>query len=146
MDKNFKKEISNRPGGENITLCYSCGTCTSTCPISEIDQSYNPRLIIKKSLLGYKDEVLQSDDLWKCIQCRRCVAHCPQNVKFADIMRVLRNMAVEEGHYPDSLIGDIDELDRAVYKKRLDIVKSHLEDGKDLQQAIAELNGGDGNG
>jgi heterodisulfide reductase subunit C len=146
MDKKFKKEIKKRPGGENISLCYSCGSCTSTCPISEIDHSYNPRLIIKKTILGYKDEVLQSDDLWKCIQCRRCVAHCPQNVKFADIIRVLRDMAIEEGHYSDSLTVKIDQLDRSIYKLRLKMVKEHLEEGMDLQQAIAELNGGEGNG
>lgn len=143
MDKNFKKEVSARPGGENINYCYSCGTCTATCPISELDRSYNPRLIIKKVLLGMKEEVLKSDDLWKCIQCHRCVAHCPQNVKFADIMRVLREMSCEAGYYPESLLQEIDELDKSVRNYRLDLVKKHLNGGKRLEQAITGLAGGD---
>lgn len=147
MDNNFKNEITSRPGGENLMMCYSCGSCTATCPISEIDESFNPRLMIKKSLLGYKEEVLNNDDLWKCIQCRRCVAHCPQNVKFADIMRVLRNMSIEAGYYPEELKEKVDKLDKTVYQFRLDIVAEHLDDKNDMENSIkAMLSGGDRDG
>ena len=147
MDNNFKNEITSRPGGENLMMCYSCGSCTATCPISEIDESFNPRLMIKKSLLGYKEEVLNNDDLWKCIQCRRCAAHCPQNVKFADIMRVLRNMSIEAGYYPEELKEKVDKLDKTVYQFRLDIVAEHLDDKNDMENSIkAMLSGGDRDG
>ncbi|HMA60454.1 MAG TPA: 4Fe-4S dicluster domain-containing protein [Halanaerobiales bacterium] len=147
MDNNFKNEITSRPGGENLMMCYSCGSCTATCPISEIDESFNPRMLIKKSLLGYKEEVLNNDDLWKCIQCRRCVAHCPQNVKFADIMRVLRNMSIEAGYYPASLKDKVDKLDKAVYQYRLDIVADHLDETKDMEKSIEVMaSGGDRDG
>lgn len=147
MDNNFKNEITSRPGGENLMMCYSCGSCTATCPISEIDESFNPRLMIKKSLLGYKEEVLNNDDLWKCIQCRRCVAHCPQNVKFADIMRVLRNMSIEAGYYPEELKEKVDKLDKTVYQFRLDIVAEHLDDKNDMENRIKAMqSGGDRDG
>jgi len=147
MDNNFKNEITSRPGGENLMMCYSCGSCTATCPISEIDESFNPRLMIKKSLLGYKEEVLNNDDLWKCIQCRRCVAHCPQNVKFADIMRVLRNMSIEAGYYPEELKDKVDKLDKTVYQFRLDIVAEHLDDKNDMENQIKAMSsGGDRDG
>ncbi|MCF8001657.1 MAG: 4Fe-4S dicluster domain-containing protein [Halanaerobiales bacterium] len=147
MDNNFKKEITSRPGGENLMMCYSCGSCTATCPISEIDDSFNPRLLIKKSLLGYKEEVLNNDDLWKCIQCRRCVAHCPQDVKFADIMRVLRNMSIEDGYYDKELKEKVDKLDKTVYQYRLDIVANHLNNSKDMDESIeVMIDSGDQNG
>jgi|AntRauTorcE11897_2_1112592.scaffolds.fasta_scaffold11147_2 heterodisulfide reductase subunit C len=147
MDNNFKIEITKRPGGENIMMCYSCGSCTATCPISEIDESFNPRLMIKKSLLGHKEEVLDNDDLWKCIQCRRCVAHCPQNVKFADIMRVLRDLSIEAGHYPESLKEKVDKLDKAVYQYRLNILSDHLENKEDIEDKIETMvSGGDRDG
>ncbi|MBS3811417.1 MAG: 4Fe-4S dicluster domain-containing protein [Halanaerobiales bacterium] len=146
MDNNFKNEITSRPGGENLMMCYSCGSCTATCPISEIDETFNPRMIIKKSLLGYKEEVLNNDDLWKCIQCRRCVAHCPQNVKFADIMRVLRNMSIEAGYYPEEMIDKIDKLDNAVYQYRLDIVAEHLDGQEDIDKKVEMMTGGDRDG
>ena len=143
MDKNFKNDVSNRPGGENITLCYSCGSCTATCPVSEVDDTFNPRLIIKKTLLGCKEEVLDNDDLWKCIQCRRCVSHCPQNVKFADIMRVLRDMSIEEGYYDKEVLTDIEENDKELLKYRLNDVDQYLNDDKELKVPDS---GGDKNG
>jgi len=143
MDKNFKNEVSNRPGGENITLCYSCGSCTATCPVSEVDDTFNPRLMIKKTLLGCREEVLDNDDLWKCIQCRRCVSHCPQNVKFADIMRVLRDISIEEGYYDKDVLSDIEDYDENLLKYRLDNVDQYLNDGKELEVPDS---GGDRNG
>ncbi len=143
MDKNFKNEVSNRPGGENITLCYSCGSCTATCPVSEVDDTFNPRLIIKKTLLGCKEEVLDNDDLWKCIQCRRCVSHCPQNVKFADIMRVLRDMSIEEGYYDQDVLTDIEANDKELLKYRLNNVDQYLNEDKELKVPDS---GGDRNG
>jgi len=143
MDKNFKNDVSNRPGGENITLCYSCGSCTATCPVSEVDDTFNPRLIIKKTLLGCKEEVLDNDDLWKCIQCRRCVSHCPQNVKFADIMRVLRDMSIEEGYYDKEVLTDIEANDKELLKYRLNDVDQYLNDDKELKVPDS---GGDKNG
>ncbi|MFW5985927.1 MAG: 4Fe-4S dicluster domain-containing protein [Halanaerobiales bacterium] len=146
MNSNFKNEVSKRPGGENLNLCYSCGSCTATCPVSEVDTSFNPRLIIKKTQLGFKEEVLNNDDLWKCVQCRRCVAHCPQNVKFADIIRVLRNMAIEEGYYPETMIDNLDHLDQTLLKYRLAAVLEHLQDKKDIEEVIKEVEaGGDSN-
>ncbi len=143
MDKNFKNEVSKRPGGENLTLCYSCGSCTATCPVSKVDDTFNPRLIIKKTLLGYREEVLNNDDLWKCIQCRRCVSHCPQNVKFADIMRVLRDMSIEEGYYDENVLSDINEYDENLLKYRLEKVDQYL--NKDGELEVPD-SGGDGNG
>lgn len=147
MNRNFRSEVSQRPGGENLNLCYSCGSCTATCPVSEVDTSFNPRLIIKKTQLGFKEEILNNDDLWKCVQCRRCVAHCPQNVKFADIIRVLRNMAIEEGYYPETIIDELDQLDDTLLQYRLTVVSEHLQDKKDLEDVIKKMEaGGDSNG
>jgi len=142
MEANFRKEVAERPGGENIYLCYSCGSCTATCPISELDQDFNPRLIISKVTMGKKEEILGSRELWKCIQCHRCVAHCPQNVKFADILRVLRELAVDQDFFATSLLEDIENVDRALWEFRLKAVQEHLDQEKELQKVISELSSG----
>ncbi len=37
-------EIRAIPGGENLEMCYSCGTCTSKCMIQQkLEPEYNPR-------------------------------------------------------------------------------------------------------
>jgi heterodisulfide reductase subunit C len=50
--------------------------------------------------LGLKDRVLNSDTLWLCAACYTCTDRCPQDVEVASVIRVLRNLAAEEGHIP----------------------------------------------
>lgn len=118
QEVNFKNEVRNTPGGAKVLNCFLCGTCTAGCPVSEVDNSYNPRKIMRKILLNQKDEVLKSAEIWKCYQCHTCVSHCPQDVRFADVVRSLRELAVEEGVVPASVITEIDELN-AEFKKGL---------------------------
>mgnify|MGYP001105476096 CR=1 FL=1 len=103
LDKDFKYEIASRPGASFFKRCFSCGTCTASCPVSEIDESFNPRLIIRQALLGMREELLSSDTLWYCTQCYTCYARCPQDVRFTDVMAVLRDMAVEQGCAPEGM-------------------------------------------
>jgi heterodisulfide reductase subunit C len=104
LDKDFKYEIAARPGAAYFKRCFSCGSCTASCPVAEIDEAFNPRLIIRQALFGQKKEVLSSRLLWYCSQCYTCYARCPQDVRFTDIMAVLRDMAVEAGYAPQALI------------------------------------------
>jgi heterodisulfide reductase subunit C len=50
--------------------------------------------------LGLKDRVLKSDTLWLCASCFTCTDRCPQDVEVASVIRVLRNLAVENGVVP----------------------------------------------
>jgi len=54
LDKDFKYEVASRPGASFFKRCFSCGTCTASCPVSEIDERFNPRLFIRQALLGEK--------------------------------------------------------------------------------------------
>ena len=117
LDTKFKYDVANEPGGENIKLCFACGLCTASCPVSDIDFEYNPRRIIRMVLLGMRDQVLSADFIWLCTQCYTCQAHCPQNVNFSDVMKALRSMAVREGHVDPSFVEQIRRID--VYSQKL---------------------------
>jgi len=84
-----------------MTLCYQCGTCASSCPVAKITPSFNPREVIKLSLLGAKDEILSGDAIWLCCSCYNCQERCPQRVQIADVIYALRNIAIEKGHIPN---------------------------------------------
>ena len=123
LDKNFKYEVAAQPGGENIKKCFSCGTCTAGCPVSEVDESFNPRKIIRMVLLGMKKEVLSSNVIWYCCSCYTCYAQCPQNVKFTDVMAALRHLAIKEGYAKKSFLDKVYNIDNLAQKIRLDIIK-----------------------
>jgi len=126
-DPNFKYDVAAHPGGEQIKVCYSCGTCTAGCPVSDVDPRYSPRKIIRQVLLGQREVVLSSPLLWYCETCYACTAYCPQNVKFGDVMRALREMAVEEGYWPAEMLQRIRNVDRLAHDLRLDLVRAAVE-------------------
>jgi heterodisulfide reductase subunit C len=122
LDTQFKYDVAAHPGGENIKLCFACGTCTAGCPVSAVDPEFNPRKIIRQVLLGMRQEVLSSPVIWRCVQCYSCTAKCPQNVKFRDVMKALREMAAKEGHVKPELLQQVEQLDGFSQKLRRDLV------------------------
>ncbi len=127
LDPRFKYEVASRPGGENIKTCFACGVCTAGCPVAEVEEGFNPRRIIRKILLGLKEDVLSSDEIWFCITCFDCTYHCPQNVRFANVMGVLRDMAVEEGFVAPSFPERVEEAGRLVQEMRRDMIRLLLD-------------------
>lgn len=125
-DPNLKYDVAAQPGGEQIKVCYSCGTCTAGCPVTEVDERYSPRKIIRQVLLGQREAVLSNELLWYCETCYACSAYCPQNVKFGDVMRALREMAVAEGYFTPELQQRMAAVDRLAHEIRLDLVRAAL--------------------
>lgn len=123
LDREFKYEIAARPGAAYFKRCFSCGTCTASCPVSEIDEGFNPRLIIRQALLGLREELLSSQTLWFCTQCYTCYARCPQDVRFTDVMAVLREMAVQEGFAPAEMIQKSEQASLIAQKIRHDLAE-----------------------
>ena len=136
MDFSFREEVIRQPGGENIKRCFTCGTCAASCPVTEIDEEYNCRRIIRQILFGMREEVLSSPTIWLCLTCYRCYARCPQKVNFTDIMRVLRYLAIKGNFVPVGILQGIDKLDRFAQVMRHDFVKYTFERKKELLEGI----------
>lgn len=90
-------ELIKRTGGPNIQSCYQCGTCSGSCPAGA-RTNYLVRGIIRKALLGLKEEVISAPELWYCTTCYTCTDRCPQDVKPTDVIKAIRNIAVQEGY------------------------------------------------
>lgn len=95
VDRTFVDEIV-KAGADRIRTCIQCGTCSSVCP-SGRRTAFRTRELIRKALLGLKEEVLSSPDLWLCATCHTCLERCPRQIKVTDAIIIMRNMAVEEG-------------------------------------------------
>ena len=128
LDSRFKYDVATHPGGENIKLCFACGTCTAGCPVSGIDDEFDPRKIIRQVLLGLRREVLSSPAIWRCVQCYSCTAKCPQNVKFREAMKALREMAVKEGFADALILEESERLGKFAQRLRRDLVNAMVTD------------------
>jgi len=126
-DPRFKHEVAAMPGGENLKRCFACGTCTLSCPVAEVEPDYSPRRIIHMILLGLREEVLSSPMIWHCLACCRCEVRCPQEVKFPEIMRVLRKMALDGGYVRPEFVQALQDIDRQSQEHRRELLKECIE-------------------
>jgi len=99
-DPGFVDQVLAEPGADKFRACFSCGTCSASCPISWLDGDYNPRRILQLVRLGAKDQVLASPAIWLCSGCDICFRRCPQQVRLSDLMRAIRSVATKEGYEP----------------------------------------------
>ncbi|HSV32068.1 MAG TPA: 4Fe-4S dicluster domain-containing protein [Atribacteraceae bacterium] len=129
FDVGLKHQVACRPGGEGLMACFACGVCTAGCPVSEVESRFNPRRIIHQTLIGDRESLLRSKEIWMCIGCYTCTAHCPQDVEFTNLLKVLRSMAVEEGYVSREWLAIVEEIDRRTQALRRDLIE-HLIDAK----------------
>jgi heterodisulfide reductase subunit C len=95
VDPTFKQSIIDA-GAETVALCYQCGTCTGSCPSGK-RTPYRIRSIIRKSLMGLKNEVMEDDTIWECVTCYACQERCPRGVAIVDVVKTIRNMQSQAG-------------------------------------------------
>lgn len=136
LDFSFREEIASQPGGENVKRCFACGTCAAGCPITDIDEKYNSRTIIRQILFGMRQEVLSSPTIWLCLICYRCYTRCPQKVNFTDIMRILRYLAVKGHHVSQETQSRVSELDRLSQEVRHDFIDHLFNHDKQLAEKV----------
>lgn len=104
LDPNFKSEVMAHPDARGLAACFSCGTCSAGCPIHEVFPEYSPKKLAKMIRLGMRKQVLSSPYIWYCATCHNCEQRCPQNVKFFNVLNVLKNMAAKEGYAPPAWV------------------------------------------
>lgn len=109
LDRSFSREIMAEPGGEDLITCSACGTCAATCLVRRFDPSFNPRIILHKAVLGLRDEVLSSAEIWECSACDACYKRCPKGIHISEVMRAIRNIAIREGYSPPKPSAQVDQ-------------------------------------
>jgi heterodisulfide reductase subunit C len=95
-DPDFTAEFIDA-GIETVKHCFQCGTCSGSCP-SGRRTPYKVRQIVRKCLLGLKDEVITDDALWMCTTCYTCQERCLRSVKIVEIIKKARNVAAHAGY------------------------------------------------
>ena len=103
-DPDFTAEFIDA-GIETVKHCFQCGTCSGSCP-SGRRTPYKVRQIVRKCLLGLKEEVISDDALWMCTTCYTCQERCLRSVKIVEIIKKARNIAAHAGYMAKVPIND----------------------------------------
>lgn len=99
------------PGGEHLYMCYSCGTCVSSCMIQLAgERTYNPRRLIQKVLNGLDLAAYEDRTTWLCSACDLCYPRCPQEIHISGVIGAIRELAIEAGHSSTIETAAVNEL------------------------------------
>jgi heterodisulfide reductase subunit C len=133
LDPSFKFQIAKEPGGEGILKCFACGACTARCPEMDVKPEWNARVVIRKAVLGLKEEVLSSEFFWICSAHYRCLEKCPQKVNVKEVMNAVRDARLTEEYTED--------VTETKSKKYLDLEFKYTiakdKSGKDLYECFS---------
>jgi len=100
LRRRFLEEAEVVPGGDRISQCLQCGTCTGSCPVSYA-MDISPRMVIALFRAGQIEEILRSRTIWICASCYMCTTRCPQSIKITDLLYALKRTAIDAGLYPE---------------------------------------------
>lgn len=118
LSSDLPVQIEKR-SGIRVRDCYQCGKCTAGCPIA-YEMDIRPSQLIRFVQLGAKDIALRSRAIWLCASCETCTTRCPMNVEIAELMNILREMAIKEG------VANCNEKDITEFSKIfLNSIKKH---------------------
>jgi quinone-modifying oxidoreductase subunit QmoC len=88
VDPQIKDELAAF-GFKDGDKCYSCSTCTVTCPLATPENPF-PRKIVRYLQVGLKDKILQSPEPWLCYYCGDCSTQCPRGADPGETMMAAR--------------------------------------------------------
>jgi heterodisulfide reductase subunit D len=74
----------------NAFSCLECGKCTGTCPVARYSKTFSPRQILTRAVHNTHPEGFNGYNLWSCLTCRRCDEICPSNIKYIELIQLIR--------------------------------------------------------
>ncbi len=92
VDTNLLNDLQ-RYGAADVSACFSCGTCTASCPLVSNDATF-PRRMIRYAQVGMRDRLLSSKELWTCYACGECSETCPTQAEPSEFMAAARRYAI----------------------------------------------------
>ena len=94
------------PDGGNLSLCMTCGACSSGCPATGLE-NMDPRKFLRMAALGMDDEVTSTPWVWMCTMCQRCVYACPMAIDIPQLVYQARASWPREKR-PKGIVGSCD--------------------------------------
>jgi heterodisulfide reductase subunit C len=81
--------------GQNIYMCFQCGTCGGACPMSG-EMERLPRQIVRMVQFGLEEAVSDAKSFWTCASCHSCTVNCPRGIDLAKVMEAIRLLTLRK--------------------------------------------------
>jgi len=86
----FKDKVMQLlPDGGNLNACLTCGACAAGCPATGLE-NMDPRKLLRMASLGMDSELLDTQWVWYCTMCQRCIYVCPMHIDIPQLVFHLR--------------------------------------------------------
>lgn len=102
--------------------CFTCGECSSACPVSGTRSVFDPRFIIRMVNFGLAEELVRYPSIWLCLSCGRCTDACGQQVDGRQIIQRLQAAAISDAVATPLAIFRMKESESLIYSHFLDMV------------------------
>ena len=102
LGKAFTKTVDESQQAGTFRYCFSCMTCTNSCPVvfnyaQPLEKlGLLPHMIMQNIKYGFQDNILGARMVWDCLGCYNCQESCPQGVRVTDILFELKNLAFQQ--------------------------------------------------
>ncbi len=95
MDKeNLQHLFFESEPGKEIRKCIQCGTCSSSCPMTDA-MDFGPRSLFALIRDGDMEAVINSNSPWMCVSCYQCTSRCPQEIPVTELMYSLKRIITQ---------------------------------------------------
>ncbi|MGB9499181.1 MAG: (Fe-S)-binding protein [Dissulfuribacterales bacterium] len=94
------------PDGGNLSLCLTCGACSSGCPATGLE-NMDPRKFLRMVALGLDELITMHPWVWMCTMCTRCTYVCPMKIDIAGLVFEARKLWPREER-PKGILGSCD--------------------------------------
>ncbi len=143
------KEVFDLP---SLRKCYECGACVNDCPVVKINPEFNPNEIMGRLLSGELDAVIESHNIWRCVDCYTCYELCPQKMGMNKIFDKLKHIAIERGKGPKGFSTSIEIFRKdgrlgepTSVRKKLKLPEPPKSGGEELKKLLLMIQKGEEN-
>jgi heterodisulfide reductase subunit B len=130
---------------EVASHCEACREeCVAAITTRNSEKPFDPLFAVDKIKEGRLNELIDSPEIWRCLQCGKCSDNCPNNLGLKDLYAKLREIALSEGKASRIMEDKMKMLEETCYampkragiRKKMGMELAHDIDSKEIKEIL----------